>query len=168
MDHDKVLVRMDGSRRLTTRNRRFVKKIISPRDLPDQHMMQDTRVPVMLGNNDEVPTAQVDIEDTEGMGDHPNDQSAMQQQGMEQYETVVSDGGVPGVIPTHLGQQDMRTTQYREDIQTESPGRPQRTRKPNVKYSQEEYDLSRISAHIKQATLSGMSARQVNMKDVMV
>merc|ERR1711954_472751 len=51
MDHDKVLVRMDGSRRLTTRNRRFVKKIISPRDLPDQTMMQDTRVPVMLGDN---------------------------------------------------------------------------------------------------------------------
>ena len=58
MDHDKVLVRMDGSRRLTTRNRRFVKKI---------------------GANDKVPTARVD---TEGMGDHPNDQSDVQQQGI--------------------------------------------------------------------------------------
>ena len=39
MDHDKVLVRMDGSRRRTTRNRRFVKKIISPQDLPDQNVV---------------------------------------------------------------------------------------------------------------------------------
>merc|ERR1712115_654443 len=59
MDHDKVLVKMDGSRRLTTRNRRFVKKIISPQDLPDQNMIQDPSVPVMSGATDnEVPKVQ--------------------------------------------------------------------------------------------------------------
>ena len=62
----------------------------------------------------------------------------------------------------------MRTTQYRDDIQTESPGRPQRTRRPNVKYSQEEYDLSLVSACVKQAGISGISARQVKRKDRMV
>ena len=32
-EYDKVLVKLDGSGRLTTRNRRFVKKIVSPPDL---------------------------------------------------------------------------------------------------------------------------------------
>ena len=169
MDHDKVLVRMDGSRRLTTRNRRFVRKIISPRDLPDQNMMQDMRVPVMAGAHDEVPAARVDIEDTEGMGDHPVDQIDMQQQGMGQHETVFSGNGMPDVEQTHLDdQQDMRTAEYRNEAQTESPGRPQRTRRPNVKYSQEEYDLSEISASSRQAGISGISARQVKMKEMMV
>ena len=59
MDHDKVLVRMDGSRRLTTRNRRFVKKIISPQDLPDQGVTQDSSLQVGTGDvNDEVPKEQ--------------------------------------------------------------------------------------------------------------
>merc|ERR1712081_42110 len=53
MDHDKVLIKMDGSMRLTTRNRRFLKKIISPQDLPDQSMMQVPPVPIMLDANEE-------------------------------------------------------------------------------------------------------------------
>ena len=79
MDHERVFVRMDGSTRLTTRNRIFVKKIISPQELPDQNVMQDPSVPVMLGaSNDEDTNAQGHIEDTDGMGDH----SSVQQQGM--------------------------------------------------------------------------------------
>ena len=168
LDHDKVLVRMDGSRRLTTRNRRFVKKIISPRDLPDQNVMQDTRVPVTLGAGEDVPTAWVDREDTEGVGDHPGNHSDVQQQGMEQFETDISGGGIPGVEQTHIDdQQDMGTAEGRNDSQTVSPGRPQRTRKPNVKYSQDEYDLSRISAHVKQTEISGISAEH-RVKDRMV
>ena len=169
LDHDKVLVRMDGSRRLTTRNRRFVKKIISPRDLPDQNVMQDTLAPVMFGADEDVPTAQVDMEDTEGMGDDPGNQSGVQQQGMGQFEQGFGGGGLPGVEQTHLDdQQDMRTAGCRNDNETESPGRPQRTRRPNVKYSQEEYDLSSVSACVKQAGISGISARQVKRKDRMV
>ena len=34
MDHDKVRLRLDRSRQLATRNRRFVKKIVPPPDLP--------------------------------------------------------------------------------------------------------------------------------------
>merc|ERR1711942_90788 len=97
MDHDKVLVRMDGSRRLTTRNRRFVKKIISPQDLPDQIVVQDPSVPDMLGAADSVPTAEVFVEDTVGVG--MGDQSGMQQRGMGQYETVTGGGDIPGVEP---------------------------------------------------------------------
>ena len=70
MDHDKVLVRMDGSRRLTTRNRRFVKKIVSPPDVPDQglpgaplHPVQRTvSGPVVMASEDDVPMAVVDTD----------------------------------------------------------------------------------------------------------
>ena len=55
-DFDKVLVKLDGSGRLTVRNRRFVKKIVSPPDLMDvplQHQQQgevdrDVEVPEVI------------------------------------------------------------------------------------------------------------------------
>ena len=116
MDHERVFVRMDGSTRLTTRNRIFVKKIISPQELPDQNVMQDPSVPVMLGaSNDEDTNAQGHIEDTDGMGDH----SSVQQQGMGHNETVVS------------LMWSLEPVEYRVKSQTKSPSRPQRTRKPN-------------------------------------
>ena len=77
MDHERVFVRMDGRTRLTTRNLRFVKKIISPQDLPDQNVIQDPSVPVKLGASNDDDT-QGHIEDVDGMGDH----SSVQQQGM--------------------------------------------------------------------------------------
>ena len=46
MDHDKVLVRLDGSRRLTTRNRRFVRKIVTPPDIRDVEL-----VPTVVRDN---------------------------------------------------------------------------------------------------------------------
>ena len=46
MDHDKVLVRLDGSRRLTTRNRRFVRKIVTPSDIRDVEL-----VPTVVRDN---------------------------------------------------------------------------------------------------------------------
>ena len=153
MDHDKVLIKMDGSRRLTTRNRRFVKKIISPQDLPDQNVMQAPSVPVMLDDAEEVPTAGVDIEDRNVMGD----EGGVQQQDIRQDETVaVAGGGIPG----DSGQPDIQAAEERIDVQTRSPSRPQRTRKPNVRYSQEEYDLTTISGHINQARISGISVRR--------
>ena len=164
MDHDKVLVRMDGSRRLTTRNRRFLKKIISPQDLPDQNVLQVPSVPVMLDDADEVPTAQVHLEDE---GDGVGEQSEVQQQGMRHYEAVQGGGEILHEEQSHLaGNHDMPVAENRvENNLTRSPVRPQRTRKPNVRYNQEEYDLSNISAHIKQAGLSGMSVKQFSTKD---
>ena len=68
---------------------------------------------------------------------------------------------------SHLaGNHDMPVAEDRVGYnQTRSPVRPQRTRKPNVKYSQEDYDLSNISADIKQAGISGMSVKQSNTKE---
>ena len=71
MDHDKVLVRMDGSRRLTTRNRRFVKQILSPPDLPDQDVPS---VPVqrhdsspVVDSADKSPIAQPILENSDNV-----------------------------------------------------------------------------------------------------
>ena len=44
-------------------------------------------------------------------------------------------------------------------------GRPQRDRKPNVRYSAEEYDLAKLSASKKGLLLSGLYVKQVRPKD---
>ena len=126
-------------------------------------MVQAPSAPVVFGADDEVPTAGVDIENTAGMGDG----SGVQQQGMGQDENVAAgSGGIHGWEPSHPNLPDLQAAEERVDSPTRSPGRPQRTRRPNVKYSQEEYDLSTISAHKKQARISGISVN--NMKNSLV
>ena len=135
-----------------------MKKIISPQDLPDQNVMPVPSVPVMPCAAEEVPTAGVNFDDTDGLGD----EGGVQQQCMRQDETVAAgDGGIPGgpVLP------DVQAAEERVESQTRSPGRPQRTRRPNVKYSQEEYDLSTISGHTKQARISGVTVEHFSTKD---
>ena len=141
-----------------------MKKIISPQDLPDQNVLQVPSVPVMLDDADEAPTAQVHLEDED---DGVGEQSEVQQQGMRHYEAVQGGGEILHEEQSHLaGNHDMPVAENRvENNQTRSPVRPQRSRKPNVRYSKEEYDLSTISAHIKQAGLSGMSVKQFSTKD---
>ena len=114
-----------------------MKKIISPQDLPDQNVMPVPSVPVMPGAAEEVPTVGVNIDDADGMGD----EGGVQQQCMRQDETVAAGDGE---VPDDPFQPDRQSAEERVESQTRSPGRPQRTRRPNVKYSQEEYDLSTI------------------------
>ena len=118
----------------------------------------------MLDAADEVPTAQVHLEDKD---DGVGEQSEVLQQGMRHYEAVQGGDELLHEGQSHLaGDHDMPVAENRVDNnQARSPVRPQRTRKPNVRYSQEEYDLSNISAHIKQAGLSGMSVKQFSTKD---
>ena len=130
-----------------------MKKIISPQDLSDQNVTQVPAVPVMPGAAEEVPAAGVNIDDTDGVGD----EGCVQQQCMRQDETVAA--GDCGMLGDSV-QPGMQSAGERVDSQTRSPGRPQRIRKPNVKYSQEEYDLTAISAHSKQARISGISVGQ--------
>ena len=141
-----------------------MKQIISPRDLPDQDVVPNPPVPIMIDAADEVPTAQVDLADRD---DRLGEQSGVQQQGMGHYAAVQGDGETFHEAQTDLTvNHEMPVPEDRVDYnQTSSPVRPQRTRKPNVRYSQEEYDLSHISAHIKQAGLSGMSVKQFSTKD---
>ena len=95
-------------------------------------MVQAPSAPVVFGADDEVPTAGVDIENTAGMGD----ESGVQQQGMGQDENVAAgSGGIHGWEPSHPNLPDLQAAEERVNSPTRSPGRPQRTRRPNVKYT---------------------------------
>ena len=151
MDHDKVLVRMDGSRRLTTRNRRFVKQILSPPDLPSLDVpsgpVQRHCSSLVEDSVDEVPTAQSIPETSDKVGqlvDIGQDQSGANDMG---------DGTITDVVNDDRTQDNDITS----NVQPQSPvpsggmlqptvGRPKRDRRPNVKYSAEEYDLAKLSA----------------------
>ena len=58
-----------------------------------------------------------------------------------------------------------QSTKLDLDQSIQSPRRPQRTRRPNVRYDQREYELSTISAHMKRAELYGITVRQVGIED---
>ena len=145
MDYDKVLVRMDGSRRLTTRNRRFVKKIVSPQDLPEQGIEQSPSAKGWTGDGyEEVPQVQEEVVDQDVVGQQA------EQHGAEQDQTEVADSGISG----ESNHSEVTLTADNKDgaqpTQVVSPGyssgRPKRTRRPNVRYNPQEYDLSKISA----------------------
>ena len=173
MDHDKVLVRMDGSRRLTTRNRRFVRKILSPPDLPDQDkqnvpsspvqspMQKNTSVPAVGAIEDEAPMTGVDADRLGNIGG--------MQQGLGQYEAEtlveIRDDGLhddDGVLYEAVvsDEQPLLPAQSGSELMPTVGQRPKREKRPNVKYSSEEYDLSKVSAAKTQLMLSGLYVKQ--------
>ena len=162
MDHDKVLVRMDGTRRLTTRNRRFVKQILSPPDLPDldvpsSPVQRQVSIPV-VDNVEGLATQSADTSD--------NTSSLVgMQQGTSQYQSntgvETSDDGAPDI-------DSVQDDEMGQEVQPMSPvpscgetvGRPQRDRRPNVRYRSDEYDLSSVSASKKCLLLSDLYVKQ--------
>ena len=165
MDHDKVLVRMDGSRRLTTRNRRFVRKILSPPDLPDQDMQSVPSSPVQKNTSvsavgaivDEAPMALVDadiLDDVSG--------SVGMQQGVGQYEAEIREEMINDGVQDDVGGSDVQPLLPVQSGTKLLPagGRPKRKQRPNVKYSSEEYDLSKVSASRTNLVLSGLYVQQ--------
>ena len=134
-DHDKVLVKLDGSGRLTTRNRRFVKKIVSPPDLSQTDVLHpQSLVPVCDDDDGSIPNVGRDdvpepIVDSGVMGDEvPGDQIRHDSQSNEGGDTI--ENGVRDIIT-------------REDPVLND--RPKRDRKQNVRYSSQEYDLSSVT-----------------------
>ena len=145
-EYDKVLVKLDGSGRLTTRNRRFVKKIVSPPDLPQGGVPQvQTKAPI----------EEHDAADTEGAGhivpepifDDETEDNVMNSQELD----VVNEGGNTAEEITSDKDHDV-------PAHTESDSRPKRNRKQNIRYNPEEYDLSVISSQVGMGklTLSGI------------
>ena len=149
LDHDKVLVKLDGSGRLTSRNRKFVKKIVSPPDQPVEV------VPVLRKSQDIRDDSRVDLlPEEEGAGqlisgagdpvlareveqphDHGPQGPAVGREVVEGWDEVSVGGEVVPVGPADVPDQARQPAE----------GRPVRARKPNVRYSAEEYDLSKIS-----------------------
>ena len=134
-EYDKVLVKLDGSGRLTTRNRRFVKKIVSPPD-PAQTGVPHAQSVDPVNDDDAIPASSGDIvpgpiiESGMVTTDMSVDQVRHDNQGDE----------VGGIIQNEVS----------DIVSNDDPvqnGRPKRNRKQNVKYSSQEYDLSNISIH---------------------
>ena len=177
MDHDKVLIRMDGSRRLTTRNRRFVKQILSPPDLPEQDVpsvpVQDVpSVPVQRHGSSPV----VDSADKSPIAQHipENSDNVDRVVDIERYQS----GSDSGACDEGDGIIDVANDDITKNVQPQpqSPvssgsilqptvGRPKRDRKPNVKYSSEEYELASVSASKRKLVLSGMFVKQGRLKN---
>ena len=163
MDHDKVLVRMDGSRRLTTRNRRFVKQILSPADLPDLDLPSG---PVQRQDSSPVVDSVDKVLTTQSADTSDNTSGLVgMQQGSSQYQSdtgveVIDDGApdIDSVQNDEMGQE----AQPLPPVPScgETVGRPQRNRRPNVKYRSDEYDLSSVSASKECLLLSGLYVKQ--------
>ena len=168
MDHDKVLVRMDGSRRLTTRNRRFVRQILSPPDLPNldvpsANVQRHSSSPV-VDSVDEVPTAQSITKTSNNVCHLVN---------MEQHQSG-ADNGIIDYVDNDDRDQDNMEGQMQPQSQLPelsgsvlqpTVGRPQREKRPNVRYSAEEYDLATVSASRAGLILSGLYVKQGRLKN---
>ena len=160
LDHDKVRVRLDGSRRLTVRNRRFVKKIVSPCDLPINEEINDTLSSDKIGQNggpiyDGMVRHQIDS---------PHLIEQQPQVNNDQHGAVLDiegpvvdvayhgddDTDVGEQLPSHVSDDDGGTSQL------PIIDRPRRQRRLNVKYSDQEYDLSAVAAPKNRIQLLGL------------
>ena len=160
-DHDKVLVRMDGSRRLTTRNRRFVKKILSPPDVPDQGIPDNLLLPVQRNISGPVDRAAGDdIPMAVGNADTLDMQEATGQYQTNPGSEMVDDGApTDNVQNDEVGVNVQPLLPVPSSTEVPAVGRPKRDRKPNVKYGSDEYDLSSLSASKRRLVLSGLHVK---------
>ena len=170
MDHDKVLVRMDGSRRLTTRNRRFVKKILSSPDMPDQELPdvapntshRTTSDPVMRADEDDISTAMANedtSDNTSGLGGMQQD-TAQWKADTGGEMSGYGAHGIDNVLHDDEGLNVQLPSPVSSGSDIPSVDRPKRVRRPNVKYGSEEYDLSAVSANKKNLILSGLYVKR--------
>ena len=143
-------MKLDGSGRLTTRNRRFVKKIVSPPDLADRGVPHvQTDIPVV--DHEDIHDVSEDVVpgpmfESEVMEDIRDDQD--QTRHVNEGEVEVTNDVMYDLADDMAKQTD------------EVPNsRPKRDRKQNVRYSSEEYDLSAVSGSYRRGarlTLSGI------------
>ena len=165
--HDKVLIRMEGSRRLTTRNRKFVKKIVSPRDLPELVDIPSSPVQVHGSSSgvtklaDKVSTCHEDTsDDVSNLAGIEQPQSGTDDEIFNEGENddnpqasgTDTDGQVQLPVPSG-------------NMMEPTVGRPMRNRRPNVRYNAEEFDLSGVSAYKKNLLISGLNVKQGRRKD---
>ena len=161
--HSQVVIRVDGSRRVTTRNRRFVRKLVmDPKTLPAAPLVQESvcppaQTPPTPSNyttlpaenltcpNQETCTTSLSKETTEQAQEAavPNEQEHLDNEGVvpedqpqhnqDEVETVVHDTEEP-----------VQTNQPNQLVHDINPPRPKRKVKPNPKYSPDVYDLSYV------------------------
>ena len=153
MDHDKGRVRLDGSRKLTIRNRKFVKKIVSPPDLPCQGSQDIPIGSVGDGLGLSVPSdGAVKVNEWEDGIQQDQDQAVHD----DAHVVLCGDEDV-NILPRVSGQDQCENIPDEPAFVSPTINRPRRERKPNIKYSSEEYDLSAVSAMNRKVLLFGMN-----------
>ena len=168
--HSKVVIRVDGSRRITTRNRRFVRQLnpalrmgASPKSVmrkekksnPVSRKERKNQVPDHEDPIHEVPTADVhqdhprddvgaDLSANDGRSDRGNPGSCPE----ADYNCVPADVRVDddyeGTQQVIEAPPEMNNHIPDPVLNVEGGSRPKRSPKPNHKYSPEIYDLSYV------------------------
>ena len=139
-----------------------MKQILSPPDLPDldvpsSPVQRQVSIPVVDNVDKGLTTQSADTSDTGSL--------VGMQQGTSQYQSntgvEMSDDGAPDI---HSVQDDEMGQEVQPLLPVpscgETVGRPQRDRRPNVRYRSDEYDLSSVSASNKCLLLSGLYVNQ--------
>ena len=136
-----------------------MKQILSPPDLPDLGVPSSpVSIPVVDNVDKGLTTQSADTSDITGS-------LVGMQQGTHQYQSgtgvEMNDDGAPDV-------DSVQNDEMAQEVQPLSPvpscgetvGRPQRDRRPNVRYRSDEYDLSSVSAAKECLLLSGLYVKQ--------
>ena len=166
--HSQVVIRVDGSRRVTTRNRKFVRKLnavpITPTPVahkPSHSPAQRTPDNHPATNSDPTPLAESETDPDQAVSPDtphrlPEDQ-APQISRPENYDQPDVIRQLPeqhhhdrneGVLGTHDAEEHVQVRAPPEQFVPEvgDPPRPKRNVKPNSKYSPDVYDLSYVGS----------------------
>jgi len=152
--HSQVLIRVDGSRRVTLRNRRFIKKLdpelrrmpnpvpVQPKPVKKRVAKSVSTVPEVQQEPPvaEVPEAPLGVENEPAL--HDEVREVVDEQ-VEQAELVDADN-----IDVDVPAGQLLPAQPEAELAApviDQP-RPKRSPKPNPKYSSEVYDLSYVGA----------------------
>ena len=165
--HSQLVIKVDGSRRLTLRNRRFVRELKTGDNIKrtgDEKFFSPSSCPVSSPTTSQTtrqdPLPPIETPASTAMSDLPEFKRDTDQPVIVETDGNVEDlveGGMDGDIEhvdyDEVGgvREDIPVGASAPDTQHEpvvdiipSPDRPNRTRKPNVKYPSAEYDLSLV------------------------
>ena len=153
--HNQVNVMMDGSRRVSLRNRQFVRKIEVPMPVsgvrPSQFLRNQSH-----GVDDVQPRRDEDIGDS-GVGKVNHGERDQIVESTERADATAHDGGllIDGQVVGHVGVEVNDGGGHVADIPVDQPPvvKSKRIRKPNSKYDPEVFDLD--SLEIRRIPLSG-------------
>ena len=158
---NKVLVRVDGSRRVTTRNRRFVRVILPP--LRQGAVKEDVQLPNHSFGDDDEDGDDGDTDDDDDQYHHVQQQGRQEPPAVADRQELQMEDVIPQPTPQaqeppnqgmhevlhhdrlpealHLPQVEV------EDLQPQD-ARPRRDTRPPARYPSTDYDLSTLNAMI--------------------
>ena len=135
--YDKYSIKVDGSNRITDRNRRYLRRF-----KPDSPLIQYPGSAVQL--NDQVPDHGRVIDGDEQVQPAPMEEDVGTHEGMDDIEQGASQPDLPVPAPTVPAPPTPSLPPAPLSPPAPAPRRSTRNRIPNTKYSSEEFDLSRF------------------------